>query len=85
MPAHFHITLSLTSVALLTFRIRGLNEHILVNKKDVTNRAAMRQMIMARARHLKYIKRKWPERYEQTLLDIGVDARTVEGELKTGL
>lgn len=45
----------------------------------------MRNAIFDRARHLKYIRRKYPTKYDQLLVDIGVDPSTVEGELITRL
>lgn len=38
-------------------------------------------MVQKRAKVLKYLKRRKPAEYEQTLADIGLDKRTVEGEL----
>ena len=68
-------------VALLTFQIRGLNEHILMNHKDTQNKQSIRQMVHKRARLFKYLKRKNPESYEMTLKDVGLDRRAVEGEI----
>ena len=72
-------------VALLTMRIRGLNEHVLEMPKDIRNRMVMRQAIMDRAKHCRYIRKKWPGDYVKLLADVGLHPRTVEGELKTGL
>jgi ribosomal protein S15P/S13E len=62
-----------------------MNEHVMSSKKDVDSRLSMRKAIFARAKHLRYIRKKWPLRYDQLLVDIGVDPSTVEGELKTML
>jgi small subunit ribosomal protein S15 len=67
--------------ALMTTKIRGLNEHILANPKDVHNKRSLRMLVQKRARVLKYLKRTKPDEYERTLADIGLDRRTVEGEL----
>lgn len=76
---------SFVQVALLTMKIRGLNEHLLAKRKDIQNRHAMREDIFSRAKHLRYIKRKWPDRYDQILIDCGLHPRAVEGELITKL
>jgi small subunit ribosomal protein S15 len=73
------------SAALLTLQIRGLNEHILANKKDVSNRGVLRQLIHDRAKVLRYVKRKRPDTYDTLLADIGVAHEAVEGELITRL
>ena len=67
--------------AILTTKIRGLNEHVLANPKDVHNQKALREMVQKRAKILKYLKRKKPDDYEKTLADCGLDKRAVEGEL----
>ena len=68
--------------AIQTMEIRTLNEHCLVNKHDVQNRERLKQMVYDRARNLKYLRGKDTNRYEQALRDLGLDPRTVEGELK---
>ena len=67
--------------ALLTTKIRGLNEHILANPRDVHNKRSLRMLVQKRAKVLKYLKRKKPGEYEKTLADIGLEKRAVEGEL----
>ena len=68
--------------AIQTMEIRSLNEHCLENKHDVQNRERLKQMVYDRARNLKYLRRKDTSRYDQALVDLGLDSRTVEGELK---
>jgi len=40
---------------------------------------------MQRARHLKYVRKRNPDKYDQLLVDLGLNPRTVEGELRTQL
>ncbi|ORX41003.1 hypothetical protein BD324DRAFT_647903 [Kockovaella imperatae] len=72
---------SICQSALLTMEIRSLNEHCLVQIHDVQNRERLKRLVYERAKHLKYLKRKYPAKYDQALLDLGLDPRTVEGEL----
>ena len=58
-----------------------MNEHILANPHDVHNKRSLRLLVQKRAKVLKYLKRKQPEEYDKTLVDIGLDKRAVEGEL----
>ncbi|CAD6576326.1 MAG: hypothetical protein TREMPRED_001658 [Tremellales sp. Tagirdzhanova-0007] len=72
---------SAVQAALFTTKIRGLNEHVLANPHDVHNKRSMTLLVHKRAKILKYLKRRSPDEYEQTLIEIGLDKRTVEGEL----
>lgn len=58
-----------------------MNEHILANPHDVHNKRSLTLLVHKRARVLKYLKRKKPEEYGKALADMGLDRRTVEGEL----
>ncbi|ETS64594.1 hypothetical protein PaG_01063 [Moesziomyces aphidis] len=67
--------------AVLTYRIRNLYHHLQTNRHDNSNRRSMTSLTHSRAKILKYLKRKSPQRYHQILPRIGVDARAVEGEI----
>jgi len=45
-------------VALLTFRIRELTEHLKINKKDHSSRLGLLKLVSQRKRLMKYLKRK---------------------------
>ena len=45
-------------IALLTFRIRELTEHLKINKKDHSSRLGLLKLVSTRKRLMKYFKRK---------------------------
>ncbi|CDU24963.1 related to MRPS28-mitochondrial ribosomal protein, small subunit [Sporisorium scitamineum] len=67
--------------AVLTYRIRNLHEHLQANRHDNSNRRSMSLLTHQRAKILKYLKRKSPQRYHGILPRIGIEARAVEGEI----
>ncbi|SPO28827.1 related to MRPS28 - mitochondrial ribosomal protein, small subunit [Ustilago trichophora] len=67
--------------AVLTYRIRNLHEHLQTNRHDNSNRRSMSLLTHQRAKILKYLKNKSPQRYHEILPRIGVEARAVEGEI----
>lgn len=67
--------------AVLTYRIRNLHEHLAANRHDNSNRRSMSLLTHQRAKILKYLKRKSPQRYHSILPRIGIEARAVEGEI----
>lgn len=68
--------------AILTYRIRNLQEHLLdSHRHDSSNRRAMSNLVQQRAKVLKYLKRTKPHRYLALLPRIGIEARAVEGEI----
>ncbi|MDP8264534.1 MAG: 30S ribosomal protein S15 [Candidatus Aceula lacicola] len=58
---------SVVQIALLTERITDLSEHLKVHKKDFHSRRGLLVMIGARRRHLAYLKKKDPLKYEETI------------------
>lgn len=56
---------SVVQIALLTERINDLSEHLKTHKKDFHSRRGLLAMISARRRHLAFLKRKNPQRYEE--------------------
>ncbi|GJJ07743.1 hypothetical protein Clacol_001948 [Clathrus columnatus] len=67
--------------ALLTMKIRNLHEHLQRCKKDVANRRAIRHLVHARAKILKYLKRLDRERFVVALEKLGIEESAIEGEL----
>lgn len=68
-------------MAILTYRIRNLHEHLSTARHDNHNRRGMAGLVHQRKRLLKYLREKSPERYAAILPRIGVEARAVEGEV----
>ncbi|KDE05751.1 hypothetical protein MVLG_03843 [Microbotryum lychnidis-dioicae p1A1 Lamole] len=67
--------------AILTARIHSLLTHLISQPRDIHNRRSLRAMIQDRAKALKYLKVIDVRRYEDCLLNIGVEPRAVEGEV----
>lgn len=57
-------------IALLTYRINHLTEHLKKHAKDFHSRRGMLQMIGSRRSLLNYLKEKDIERYRQLLVDL---------------
>ncbi len=45
-------------IALLTFRVRELTEHLKINKKDHSSRLGLLKLVSQRKKLMKYLKRK---------------------------
>jgi len=56
-----------SQVALFSFRINHLTEHLKVNKKDYGTQRALLKLVGKRRRLLDYLKEKDIERYRETL------------------
>ena len=67
--------------AIWTVKIRNLESHLLLNRKDVHNRRQLRKMIHKRAKILKYLKGKNPVRYSDCLKRLQLRPDDVEGEI----
>lgn len=59
-------------IALLTFRINELTEHLKVNKKDHHSRRGLLKMVGQRRNMLEYLKRKDIERYRAIISKLGL-------------
>jgi small subunit ribosomal protein S15 len=68
-------------VALLTFQVRNVWNHLCEFKRDVANRRSLRRLVHQRAKLLKYLKRTDRDRYERVLERLGLEPGAVEGEL----
>jgi small subunit ribosomal protein S15 len=54
-------------VALLTFQIQKLTDHLKTNKKDVHSRRGLLAMVSKRRRLLNYLMKKDEERYQKVI------------------
>ncbi len=59
-------------VALLTFRINELNEHLKIHKKDHHSRRGLLKMVGQRRNMLNYLKEKDIERYRAIIGRLGL-------------
>ncbi len=59
-------------VALLTFRINDLNEHLKIHKKDHHSRRGLLKMVGRRRNLLNYLKNKDINRYRNIISELGL-------------
>ena len=59
-------------IAVLTFRINDLNEHLKVHKKDHHSRRGLLKMVGQRRNLLAYLKEKDLERYRTLIARLGL-------------
>lgn len=59
-------------VALLTYRIKSLSQHLHQHKKDHSTRRALLKMVGSRRRLLAYLKRKDLEGYRALIKKLGL-------------
>jgi small subunit ribosomal protein S15 len=59
-------------IAILTYRINSLNEHLKENKKDHHSRRGLLRMVGKRRGLLKYLKNKDIERYRTLIEKLGL-------------
>ncbi|KAI0701159.1 S15/NS1 RNA-binding domain-containing protein [Cytidiella melzeri] len=67
--------------AILTMQIRNVWDHIHKFKHDIGSRRSLRTLVHKRAKILKYLKRKDRDRYDAVLDRLGLEPKSVEGEL----
>ncbi len=61
-----------SQVALFTYRIQHLTEHLKKNKKDVSTRKGLQKLVGKRRRLLNYLKDKDIERYRAIIAELGL-------------
>ena len=61
-----------SQVALFTYRIAHLTEHLKTNKKDFGTRRALLKLVGKRRRVLDYLKEKDIERYRNIVKELGL-------------
>ena len=59
-------------VALFTYRIQHLTEHLKQNKKDNSTRMALQRLVGKRRKMLDYLKRSDIERYRAIIKELGI-------------
>lgn len=59
-------------IALLSFQINSLSDHLKNHKKDVHSRRGLLSMVAKRRRLLNYLKNKSKERYEELTKKLGL-------------
>ena len=59
-------------IAVLTFRINELNEHLKVHKKDHHSRRGLLKMVGHRRNLLAYLQKKDIERYRSVIARLGI-------------
>jgi small subunit ribosomal protein S15 len=59
-------------IALLTTRIQQLTEHLKEHKHDEHSRRGLLKLVGQRRRHLTYLSRKDPDRYQEILQRLGL-------------
>lgn len=59
-------------IAILTFRINSLTEHLKINKKDHHSRRGLLKMVGQRRSLLNYLTRVDIERYRATIAKLGI-------------
>jgi small subunit ribosomal protein S15 len=59
-------------IALFTFRIKHLTDHLKTNKKDNTTRRSLVLLVGKRRRLLDYLKKKDIERYRAIIKKLGI-------------
>ena len=61
-----------SQVALFTYRIQHLTEHLQENKKDFSTSRSLKMLVGKRRRLLDYLAKKDIERYRKLIADLGI-------------
>ena len=61
-----------SQIALFTFRINHLTEHLRSNKKDYSTRLGLLKLVGKRRRLLNYLQNKDIERYRAIIKELGI-------------
>lgn len=59
-------------IALFTFRIKHLTEHVKKNKKDLATMRSLVRLVGKRRKLLDYLKKKDIERYREVIKKLGI-------------
>ncbi len=59
-------------VAILTSRINSLIEHLKIHKQDQHSRRGLLKAVGQRRRHLAYLSKKDPQRYQELVARLGL-------------
>ncbi len=63
-------------VSILSKRIEELSSHLKKNPKDIHSRRGLLQMVADRQKHMKYLKKKDPKRYEKLAKTLGLKKKS---------
>lgn len=66
-------------IALFTFRVQSLSEHLQANKKDHSSRKALLTLVGKRRRLLNYLSRKDINRYRDIIEKLDIRKTSIEG------
>jgi len=66
-------------IALFTYRIKCLSEHLLSNKKDHSSRKSLLSLVGKRRRLLNYLSRKDINRYRDIIDKLDIRKTSIEG------
>ncbi len=61
-----------SQIALCTYRIAHLTEHLKKNKKDASTQLGLQRLVGKRRKMLDYLKRKDIERYRAIIKELGI-------------
>lgn len=61
-----------SQIALWTYRIAHLTEHLKINKKDASTRMGLQRLVGKRRRMLDYLKAKDIARYRAIIKELGI-------------
>ncbi len=61
-----------SQIALFTYRIERLTEHLKTNKKDASTRMGLQRLVGKRRKMLDYLKDKDINRYRAVLKELGI-------------
>ena len=61
-----------SQIALFTYRISHLTEHLKENKKDFSTSRSLKMLVGKRRRLLDYLAKKDIERYRKLIADLGI-------------
>ena len=61
-----------SQIALFTYRISHLTEHLKENKKDSSTRLGLQRLVGKRRRLLNYLKKNDIERYRAVIKELGI-------------
>ena len=59
-------------IAVFTYRIRAITEHVKIHKKDHSGRRGLIQLVSKRKRLLNYLKKRDPKRYLTLIKELGI-------------
>ena len=59
-------------IAILSARIQEIMMHLKPNKKDKASTRGLQKLVAKRKKHMKYLSRKNPTKYQQVISELGI-------------